>query len=190
MTFNFNSYRPDILQNIPEKELRKEYTRLRNIAQKRLKRLEKSEFSEDRMYQEYNDYFITLKEMSPEDLPYYLSDLVSFLRNKTSTLTGAREVRDKIIESLNQHNLGITTENFRDFYEFMNDISDEYEEEIPPSDQVALVWSETTRLKIDPVRVKEDFNFWYSNRKKLKKFKKDSAGMSYDEYKRYFSESG
>lgn len=115
-TFPISAYHPEALQNgYTERELRREYSRLRDIAQKRLKRLGASEFSDTQDYKYNVGRFIPTREVSGMDeLSHLLSDISKFLTASLSTVTGQKEYRRKSIESLNEGGLkGINEGNFR-----------------------------------------------------------------------------
>ena len=61
--------------------LRKEYTRLRDIAQKRIERLGK-DYSWTKQYNEHRKGFDKIKDIDPRDLPKAFSELAKFVRAK------------------------------------------------------------------------------------------------------------
>lgn len=81
--------------------MRSEYTRMRDVAQKRIKRLGES-FPESKAYTQHQSGFPRLKDISPQDLPYAFSELAKFVRAKTSTVTGQRVAQEKTIATLNK----------------------------------------------------------------------------------------
>lgn len=81
--------------------MRAEYTRMRDVAQKRIKRLGKS-FPESKAYQEHRKGFAKLRDIDPRDLPKAFSELAKFVRAKTSTVTGQRRAQEKTIKTINQ----------------------------------------------------------------------------------------
>lgn len=84
------------------KEIRAEYSRMRDAAQKRLQRLDKSEFSESKAALMHPFGFPKLKEIDERDLPKAMNELYRFLRAKTSTVYGQREAKEKTIEKFNK----------------------------------------------------------------------------------------
>lgn len=81
--------------------MRSEYTRMRDVAQKRIKRLGES-FPESKAYSQHSAGFPKLRDISPQDLPYAFSELAKFVRAKTSTVTGQRIAQEKTIATLNK----------------------------------------------------------------------------------------
>lgn len=92
--------------------IRTEYTRLRDIAHKRWKRLGVSEFAESPAYTSHAGDFPKLREMDPRDLPKAFANMVRFLRAQTSTLSGQKSRRQKNIEEWNKLGLNLTEKNY------------------------------------------------------------------------------
>ena len=92
--------------------IRTEYTRLRDIAHKRWKRLGESEFAESPAYTSHAGDFPKLREMDPRDLPKAFANMVRFLRAQTSTLSGQKTRRQKNIEEWNKLGLNLTEKNY------------------------------------------------------------------------------
>lgn len=80
--------------------MRAEYTRMRDVAQKRIKRLGEM-FPESKAYSGHRNGFPKLKDISPQDLPYAFTDLYKFVKAKTSTVTGQRAAQLKTMSTLN-----------------------------------------------------------------------------------------
>lgn len=111
---SFENYSVQALESMSEKQLRKEYTRMRDTAQKRVKRLLK-EFPEAKASQKrvqlknekgevVKEYvgFRELKDIDPRDLPKALSELSKFVNAKTSTVQGQRRAMRKTMTTLNK----------------------------------------------------------------------------------------
>lgn len=92
--------------------LRKEYTRMRDVAQKRLSRLEK-DFSESKAYLSHRGGFEKLKDIDARDLPKAFSELAKFVGAKSSSASGQREIRRKTIETWNKQGLNLTQKNYK-----------------------------------------------------------------------------
>ena len=114
--------------------MRKEYTRMRDIAQKRIKRLEKSEFRESKAVQthSYTSWkykvnpktgkkeketftqpgFQELKNIAPEDFAKAFSELSKFVNAKGSTVTGQKQIREKTIKTWQDQGLNLNQRNY------------------------------------------------------------------------------
>lgn len=102
------------------RELRAEYTRLRDIARKRITRLEQSEFSDDFRASVYKRGFKKLRDLRGDEFSRELYRLAKFVNSPTSTVRGRRRTRDKVISTLREHGYkNINEGNLRDFGEFM-----------------------------------------------------------------------
>lgn len=126
-TYPISSYFPEALQNIAlqdgsDKALRKEYTRLRDVAQKRIKRMGGSEFARTRFYKTWKDRFPKLKEIhNTSELTHALSEAATFLTSYLGGTKGMEEYRRKEVESLQAAGFDwITNANFFEFTDFMD----------------------------------------------------------------------
>lgn len=93
LRYNTAKYTPAGLETWPEKELRAEYTRLRDIAQKRIKRLSRDPVAQtSTIYREFEHGFARLRDIKTrEGLERAMADVSRFVRARGSTVTGARE---------------------------------------------------------------------------------------------------
>lgn len=118
--------RPDpdyFLQNLSrpslwtEQELRTEYTRLRDIARKRIQRLEGSEFTG------LPGTYINLPKLrdlhSRKEIELELRVISRFLMGKMSTVSGRREQRRLTIEKFAEMGVTIREEDYNEFGIFM-----------------------------------------------------------------------
>lgn len=98
-------------------EARKEYTRLRDIAQKRIQRMKGTEFERSKPYQEHKQGFLKLKDIDPRDLDKALSEVSKFVEAKGSSATGQRQKQTKTMNTLNKaigakKGEGVTRQNY------------------------------------------------------------------------------
>lgn len=95
--------------------LKEEYTRMRDTAQKRLKRLQKSEFSKAKAVTDRPGGFPKLSELRQEDIPYAMNDLFRFLQAKTSTVSGQRSRMEKTIQTFKEAGIVISPKEYPSF---------------------------------------------------------------------------
>lgn len=89
-----SQYTPYALHEWPERELRKEYTRLRDIAVKRLKRMgQDQELQQTQEYKYYSKRMPKLRDLVDRiEIEDFLADLAIFVNNpEISTVGGVRE---------------------------------------------------------------------------------------------------
>lgn len=91
--------------------MRSEYTRMRDVAQKRLKRLEKA-FPESRAVQTQRQGFPKLKDLDLLDFPKVFAALGKFLKAKGSTVTGQKLIKAKTIKTWQEQGLPVSDKNY------------------------------------------------------------------------------
>ena len=161
--------------------IRTEYTRLRDIAHKRWKRLGESEFAESPAYTSHAGDFPKLREMDPRDLPKAFANMVRFLRAQTSTLSGQKSRRQKNIEEWNKLGLNLTEQNYDNVMKMLREMRSR--KIIYGSDKVLAV-VETTMQKgwdFEEVLNSDKLAKMLRAPSKLKKIPK-KKGQSLDEY--------
>lgn len=135
------------------KALRRDYTRLRDTAVKRVKR------AQEAGYWKKGHEIPTLQEIGndPADLAYEYSRLSKFLESSSSSIKNLRKESAKRVASFQE--LGydfVTTENEMDFGEYMGYMIDKYSEETPDG----------KKLLIDSDQIVEAYEYISENRKK------------------------
>ena len=161
--------------------IRTEYTRLRDIAHKRWKRLGESEFANSPAYTSHAGDFPKLREMDPRDLPKAFANMVRFLRAQTSTLSGQKTRRQKNIEEWNKLGLNLTEKNYDNVMKMLREMRSR--KIIYGSDKVLAVVETTMQKGWDFEEVLNSPKLAKMLRapSKLKKIPK-KKGQSLDEY--------
>lgn len=105
--------------------MRAEYTRMRDVAQKRVARLQKM-FPESVGAQHrydtgktdkegnpiYKSGFPTLKTLDPRDFPKAFAELAKFVKAKGSTVTGQKQIKEKTIKTWQDQGLNLNQKNY------------------------------------------------------------------------------
>lgn len=103
--------------DVTMKELRKEYSRLRSIAQKRIGRIEKSAIP---FTKGARPYFSKLSNIVTErDLVREYAELSRFIESPSSTAKGRRETREKTIDTLQKRGFNVNNNNYMQFLNFI-----------------------------------------------------------------------
>ena len=165
------NYTPESLILEDEKDLRREYTRYRDIAQKRLKRLRNEGFGKSQIAQAFGGEDVpklsTLK--TKEDIVFALTTLKGFIDAKQSTVKGMRkyikEEREKAnkidkklaetIATLNKRfpeGNKFHKDNIQNFFDFMNNRVTQEIEKIVSSDRIALLYKIAESKKITDMK--------------------------------------
>lgn len=101
--------------------MRSEYTRMRDTAQKRLKRLEK-QFPESQAVKSHPKGFPKLKDIDPRDFPKAFSELAKFLKAKGSTVTGQQQIKEKTIKTWQDQGLNLNNANYDKVIKIMEEM--------------------------------------------------------------------
>lgn len=155
--------------------VRKEYTRLRDIAQKRLKRFEAAGMTNTQAYRKNVKHYPLLKDIKSDyELAGRLSDLERFISAKAGSVSGQRAIRKKSIATLHDNDYTFVNEdNFDDFTDFMESYRDQLYDMEYDSGDAADLFGVVVKQKIDPEKVKKDFDFWLENIDKAKAMRTD-----------------
>lgn len=158
LTWEYDEYYPYRLEQIDERALRKEYTRLRKIANKRLNRLQASEYKETDLAKEYSGGFALLADV--EDLPRELTVLARFVASEKSSITGLKRIEKQTISTLQQHGYTfVNSGNVGQFGAFMEEMRQAGYSKLYSSEFLANWWSEKGRSKRDNVgKLKQEFD--------------------------------
>ena len=114
--------------------IKAEYTRLRDIAQKRLKRLAGSEFQTRKVVTSnvtklYDDQgnlvksylgFPKLRDIAKEDIPAAMAQLAKFVGAKGSTVSGQRSRREHLIQKFQEDGLDVNEKNYDKFMDMLD----------------------------------------------------------------------
>ena len=84
------------------KGMRAEYTKMRDIAQKRIKRMSESEWTWAKTYKEHAQGFKKISEIDPRDFAQAFSELSKFVSAKSSSMRGQEAIRKKTTATLNE----------------------------------------------------------------------------------------
>ena len=184
-----DSYNVEDLIKEDEKDLRREYTRLRDIAQKRLKRLRNEGFGNTDVASYFGRDVPKLSSLkTKEDIVFGLAELQGFVNAKQSTVSGMRkhikEERKKAIETdsnmgeilakLNKHfpeGERFTRSNVDRFFDFMNTKVALNVEKIVASDRMAKLYkvlgSKGIKNYSSLMRSEKDLLFFINNLENL-----------------------
>lgn len=183
LRYDFNWYTPSNLKAMLEgsqdlnREVRKEYSKLRDIARKRLQRLEAAGYTETEAYRRNVNHYPKLKDIKTKsELAQRLSDLSRFIASSQSTVSGIKEREQKVLEKLHENQYNFVNEsNLKDFGEFMEAYRDQMLDMEYDSGDAAEVYSIIVKHKVDPEKVKEDFEYWLEHIDEALKMRRSKA---------------
>ena len=114
LKFSATSYNTNalIMGSLSERNMRKEYARLRLIANKRIERMQRSELSNLTFAQENSEKFPTLSSLQDYEVAYELGRVVKFLKNPSSMLTYQRMRQTRVRAAYERKAYGLQIEEF------------------------------------------------------------------------------
>ena len=168
LTWEPSQYNPQALQSFSESQLRSEYTRLRDIARKRIQRLSADPDYWDSKTARYNtmERYKRLSEMRSEsELRRALSDIAHFVNARTGTVRGLREADRERVKTLNENGYTfVTMDNLRDWGDFMQWLKAHYPHKPSETgDVLDMAYKEFKELRaedITPEEVEKRFDEW------------------------------
>lgn len=154
--------------------IRKEYSRLRDIAEKRLKRLAISE-PESFAYKQNIGKYAPVRELTTEEARALMPELARFIAAKTGTVRGIRQAEAKAVKSLREQGFAVTKENIKDFGKYMQAWKESQKGRkrgLVTSGDAAESYEFFEQNKIPLSEIKDDFNKWVKAQKRLETYTK------------------
>lgn len=147
------TYRPREASRMDSKTLRREYTRLAQVANRRLANLEKNNLGTWGSRR-----FGGIRGMSDEYVEAALLEVSRYLRDVRHTVRGERDyMRREIAELHRSKYTWVNESNFYQFTDFMDKMREQYGAKLFDSSDFVKVFREMDRLKTDPEKVYEVF---------------------------------
>lgn len=164
LKYAWYEYTPEALQSgvLSEKEIRDEYRRLRNIANKRIDRLEKAGYEQTQTYLRNAGAYKSASNYTMAELHYKLYQISKFVSAKSSTVSGMRTIEKEAIETLQEKGLG-RIKNLQEFGDFMSWARTRYKNSDFDSERAAEVYNEAKRRSIDIEEIKKDYELYRDN---------------------------
>lgn len=176
LTFDRQFYTPIGAKELKAEDLRKEYSRLRSIADKRIKRMGKSEWNDSQIYLENREGFKTLKDIKTDaELRHEFSNLARFVTSERGTVSGQNKIRKETVKTLKDRGYDfVTVKNFRDFAEFMEYARTSNLGKLYDSDKVAEVYETEEKKGTDPEELRKAYDKWREEQKPQEKVQNNS----------------
>lgn len=164
-------YTPEGAKSLSNRQLRKEYSRLRSIARKRLERFEGTEWTDTQVYKLNVGVYKPLKEIKSErELRHLLSTVARFVMSDTGSISGLEKQRQQSVETLNDRGYDfVTKDNFKQFAEFMEYARVANLNRMYDSKRIAEFYEATEKKHLSNEELRSAFRSWTKKQKKLKK---------------------
>lgn len=156
-------------RSVTEKQLRSEYTRLRDRAQKQLKRLAASEYGVPEKWaaEAARGGFWKLGQLRDvREIAFAMSSLQEFINAPTASVSGRTKIAKETISTLHEHGYtGINKKNLAQFGRFMDKMRDRMGgRKAYPSGDLAQFFSDSktqgTRIPVKDSELMEAFTAW------------------------------
>lgn len=120
-------YSPQQLRKMSDYDLRKEYSRLRKVANERIGRLEKAGFGDSKEVEYNAGIYVPLKAVeSRRELVLLTSQVSKFLAAKRSTVTGQRETIRRSVATWNRKGVNVNAANYGKFIDLLTTLKAVY----------------------------------------------------------------
>lgn len=168
LKYAWYEYTPEALQSgaLSEKEIRDEYRRLRNIANKRIARLERAGYTDTQTYIRNAGAYKSPSNYTKAELQYKLYQISKFVSAKSSTVSGMRVIEKQMLEKLHEKDLGRIA-NLKEFGDFMDWARTKYKNSEFDSERAAEVFNEAKLRRIDIEEIKKDYELFRDNYNKI-----------------------
>ena len=179
---NRKLYSPYQISNMSESAVRKAYSELRSIANKRLGRLEKQGLG---MTARTGYKFPTIRnieESSKATIASELADVSKFLRDPRTTVSGEKQFLNNFREMMTEKGYADLVDTPDDIYktlEFMEEIRDTNNNRLLPSGDVLDALQQAQRLKIPMEKFKQNIDIFVQHLDELEDVKPTKGGCTF-----------
>ena len=168
-------------------DAKKEYTRLRNIANKRLKRLAEAGYEYTDIYRANAGKYPSVRSFeTPRQLYQQLSSLAWFISAKGSTVSGQKDTEAKIQAALTEHFGTPADMDLKKFGSFMEFMRAKYAGKQYDSERAAKIYRESLKKGITLQQLERHQKVFYENSTRLTQMKNKVKGSSRERTARDF----
>lgn len=183
LSFASAVYNPVALKQLDPSQVRKEYSRLRSIARKRIERIKASEWGTDKIVARLPE-IAPINTLSESQIRARTSELARFIQAKTGSVSGMNAARRKAVKTLGARypklKGKVTVKNWREFAEFMEYSRELHQNRMYDSERVAEFYAENEGEE----DLLEEFDKWLEenskNPGKLRANEKTDSGVYRD----------
>ena len=187
-------YIPELLRQgiLTDAEMRKEYSRLRAIANSRLERMEGTRYTNYQSYIKNVGKYVPLSDIKTRrELIYKLSEVQKFVSARTSSISGIRELERQTLETAHERGLTfLNKDNLYLFGEFMEEARAKGYAKIYGSERVAELFGTAAKKGLTADEIMSEFGYWIENREALEKAPKfrNKEAQNSGNYKRFIEQ--
>lgn len=189
-----NALTPYALENtdISARRLRKLYTELRDIANKRVKRAQAAGYGQNLVIRQVAKKIPKISEIRTEaELRYRIGETSMFLENPLSTISGIKRNDAKKLETLARHGYDFINEgNLQDFGRFMEWVRANYSDMLFDSDLVVKLYKTVTLGGFTVRAIKQMFDDYMNNLDAFTQVVEENPGRTAAWYRKQLKKRG
>lgn len=177
-------FSPFQISKMTESAMRKAYSSLRSVANKRLQRMQAQNLG---MTARTGYRFPTIADInasSKSTIASELADVSQFLRSERTTVTGEKRFIGDFVEAMESRGYGDLVTTIDDVYgmiQFMDDMREQYSSKIFDSGDTLDVLQQAERLNIPRDKLRENFDLFASNIEKMEKLRPSTNGREFSQ---------
>ena len=178
----YELYTPNKLSKMSESSIRKEYSKLRSVANKRLQRLQAKGINMAAMSGYRFPTISNILESSRATVASELADVSRFLRDYRSTVRGEQRFLTNFQESLTSMGYGDLVQTNEDIYNtihFLEDVREEYSDKLLPSGDALDALAEAERLNMPYDMLLNNIDLMVANMDKLERVQPTKGGRTF-----------
>lgn len=178
----YELYTPNKLSKMSESAIRKEYSKLRSVANKRLQRLQAKGINMTAMSGYRFPTISDILESSRATVASELADVSRFLRDQRSTVKGEQRLLSNFQESLTSMGYGDLVQTNEDIYRtirFLEDVREDYSDKLLPSGDALDALTEAQRLNMPYDMLLNNIDLMVANMDKLERVQPTKGGRTF-----------
>ena len=183
----YKLFTPYLLSEMSDTAIRREYSRLRGIANKRLDRLAKAGLNPTALSGYKYPTIAEIEQSSRSTIASELADVSKWLRQDTSTVKGEREHVKNFQNYMSEQGVGDvvdTPAKLYEFFDFLDDVRERYKDlSMKPSDPLILemadVLTEGERLNIPREMLLDNYKMFVSHLDQLEDIQPTKGGRKF-----------
>lgn len=178
----YERYTPYKMKRMSESAIRKEYSRLRSIANKRLERLDIQNLGLKAMTGFRYPTIASIEKAGISNVQSALADVSAWLNDYRSSVTGEKKFLNDFREMFIEKGYGslvVTPEQIYNTIRFLEEIRGEYNNKLLPSGDALDALQQAERLKIPTDKLIENIDMFVQHLDELEDIKPTKGGRTF-----------
>ena len=179
---SYERYTPYKMKRMSEKEIRKEYSRLRAVANKRLERLDIQNLGLKAMTGFRYPTIASIEKAGISNVRSALADVSSWLNDYRSSVTGEKKFLNDFREMFIEKGYGslvVTPEQIYNTIRFLESIREDYNDQLLPSGDALDALQQAQRLKIPTDKLIENIDLFVAHLDDLENVQPTKGGKTF-----------